>query len=405
MQRRRGGPEATLIENQSQISQFCQRCGDEGRFAFDTEFVMEDRYESEVCLLQAAVTDSVVIIDPFSELDLRPLWDLVGDDSIETVVHAGQEDLAIAVQHTERAPRRVFDVQVAAGLVGLDYPISLQRLVQSILHIRLHKTKTLTDWRKRPLTEAQIRYAAEDVAYLLTVRQDLHDRLDRLGRLKWAGEEFQGMEEMTRYQRAEEDRLLRIKGMGNLKAEKLAVAREIMHWRENLAERLNRPARVVLKDHLLVEIAKHSLTEVSDIRDLRGMNVNLRNIHALVEVIRNAREIPSSDWPKPKPRSIDTPRDAALVALVTAVARSYSLEHELAYGLVATQKSIRELIKHSTFGHPSNGTGVELLTGWRGETVGAMLADVLAGRRMVRIEELDGERAVHVTRPMDKRQA
>ncbi|UCE61040.1 MAG: HRDC domain-containing protein [Phycisphaerales bacterium] len=403
MQRRRGGPEATLIESQSQISQFCQRCGDEGRFAFDTEFVMEDRYESEVCLLQAAVADSVVIIDPFSKLDLSPLWGLVANDAIETVVHAGQEDLAIAVQYTEVAPRRVFDVQIAAGLVGFDYPISLQRLIQSMLHIRLHKAKTLTDWRKRPLTQAQIRYAAEDVAYLLTIREDLNKKLESLGRLDWAREEFRCLEELTRYRRAEEDRLLRIKGMGNLKSEKLAVAREIMHWRETLAKRLNRPARVVLKDHLLVEIAKHGLAEVSDIRDLRGMNLNQRNIHSLVEVIRNARKIPSSEWPEQKPRSVDAPRDAALLALVTAVARSYCLEHKLAYGLVATQKSIRELIRHSAFGRPSDGTGVELLAGWRGETVGAMLADVLAGKRTVRVEELDGERTVRVTRRRDKK--
>jgi ribonuclease D len=386
-----------LVAHQAQIDEICARCRAEGGFAFDTEFVMEDRYESEVCLIQIATRDSVAVLDPFRKLNLQPVWSLVSDEEVEVVVHAGQEDLGLSVQHTGRLPRRVFDVQIAAGLAGYDYPISLQRIVQALLHVRLHKSKTLTDWRRRPLSEAQIRYAAEDVAHLLTLRQRLYDKLDEFNRIGWAREEFHALEEPTLYKRAAEDKLARVKGAGKLNGEQLATAYELLTWRDALAKRRNRPARAALKDHLLVEIARHGLTDVREIRDLRGLNLGDRDIRALAGVVRKAREIPSSEWPKPKPRSIDTPREAALVALATAVVRCYCMEHGLAYGLVATQKSIRELIGHSTFDHPTDGTSVELLTGWRGETVGAMLADVLSGRRMVRIEELDGERTVHVT--------
>ena len=186
MRRRRNIPESSVLGTQSEIQELCAQCRAEARFAFDTEFVMEDRYEAEVCLLQIAVGDTVAIVDPFKKLDLQPVWNLVGDPEIETIVHAGQEDLALSVQHTGAPPRNIFDVQIAAGFVGYDYPVSLQRLVQSTLHIRLHKSKTLTDWRKRPLSPEQIRYAAEDVSYLLEIRNLLDRRLGRLNRRNWA---------------------------------------------------------------------------------------------------------------------------------------------------------------------------------------------------------------------------
>ncbi len=397
MRRRRPIPDPVVLQRQEQIEALCARCRAEGRFAFDTEFVMEDRYESEVCLIQIATSDSVAIVDPLLGLDLQPVWRLVSDEEVEVVVHAGQEDLGLSVQHTGLPPRRAFDVQIAAGLVGHDYPISLQRLVQAVLHIRLHKSKTLTDWRRRPLSQAQIRYGAEDVVHLLALREQLYGRLDEANRIDWAAEEFRALEDLALYRRVAEDKLARVKGAGKLNAEQLAIACELLAWRDALARRRNRPARTVLRDHLLVEIARHALADVHDITDLRGINLGERDLQALARAVRKAREIPSSEWPAPKPRVVDSPHDAALVALGTAVVRCYCMEHGLAYGLVATQKSIRDLIKHSTINHPTDGTSVELLTGWRGASVGAMLADVLAGRRMVRIEELDGERTVHVT--------
>ena len=113
------------------------------------------------------------------------------------------------------------------------------------MHVRLHKAKTLTDWRRRPLTPEQITYGAEDVCHLLAVRDLLHERLVRLDRLEWAGEEFQRFEETTLYGRATEARLKRLKGTGTLKGKQLAVVRELLLWRDEFAKELNRPARVV----------------------------------------------------------------------------------------------------------------------------------------------------------------
>jgi ribonuclease D len=395
--RRKPPPDATLIERQEQLNAFCAQCRAESRFAFDTEFVMEDRYASELCLIQLAAAGSVAVVDPFLDLDLSPIWSLVNDEAVETVVHAGQEDLALTVYHSGQVPTCVFDVQIAAGLVGHSYPISLQKLVQTTLHVRLHKSKTLTDWRKRPLTRSQIHYAAEDVQYLLTLHRKLKDRLTQLNRLDWARQELRRFEDMSFYRRAEEDKLLRVKGAGALSGQQLAIVQELLAWREALAQRYNRPIRAVLKDHLLVEIARHGLKQFDEVRALRGVNLSGADVRRLCRVVQQALQLPSEKWPAVKSGEMETPRETILVALATAVVRTYCMEHNLAYGLVATQRSIRELIRHRTIGKPADGESVELLRGWRGRTVGLMLDEVLAGKRTVRIEPLDGELAVHVT--------
>jgi len=396
MNRAAGVPETVVIERQEQIDEFCVRARAEGRFAFDTEFVMEDRYEPEVCLVQLASEEAAALIDPFLKLDLQPVWELVCDRQVETVVHAGQEDLAMAVRRTGQVARGVFDVQIAAGLVGYDYPLSLQKLVQSTLQVRLRKSKTLTDWRQRPLNAAQLRYAADDVSYLLAVRRKLHDRLVGAGRLEWAEEEFRGFEDMSLYARVEEDKLRRVKGINVLKGRQLAVAGRLLLWRDGLAQVLNRPARVALKDHLLVEIARHELSSFSELRELRGLNMSDRNVQALGGIVKEALATPPEKWPAEKPFDAEAPREAVLVALATAVVRGYCLDYDLAYSLIATKKSLRDLIRHRTVGQPSDASAVELLCGWRGRTVGVMLDEVLAGRRTIHVEPSNGDWVVRV---------
>ena len=412
MSRRQRQPEPTLIERQAELDELCAECAAQGRFAFDTEFVMEDRYESEVCLIQVATTSRIAIVDPLSDIDLTPMWGLVSDPGVETVVHAGQEDLALCVQHTGLAPRNVFDVQVAAGLVGYDYPLSLQKLLQTVLQVRLHKSKTLTDWRRRPLAPEQIQYGAEDVGYLLAVREAFGRRLAQLGRLEWAQEEFRSFEDMSLYQRSVGDKLARVKGSGSLRGRQLAILRELLPWRDQLAQVRNRPARTVVKDHLLVEIAKLALSTHAEIRSLRGINLSDRDVHALAHVVEKGLAIPEDQWPKRPPRAVETPGEAAMAALITAVLHSYCDRHSLAHSLVATKRSIHELVQHNRIMNAEGGRRktksgiqhsqlpiphsdkVQLLRGWRSEAVGGMLSEVLAGHHCVRVGCFKGEPCV-----------
>jgi len=360
---------------------------------------MEDRFAPEVCLIQIATAKQIALIDPFLSLDLDPIWTLVCDEKVETVVHAGQEDLGLCVQHAGLAPRRVFDVQLAAGLCGFDYPLSLQRLVQSTLHIRLHKANTLTDWRKRPLSDPQLRYAAEDVSHLLDVQSELVARLRKLHRLEWAKEECRGLEDISLYRRADEDKLLRVKGAGSLQGRQLAVLRDVLPWRESLAQVRNRPPRTVLRDHLLVEIARLGLSSYAAIRELRGINLGDKDVHALARVVHKALHSPDESWPRREPRDAETPGEDVLLPFLTSVLKGYCAANDLAYGLAATKKDIRDLIRHFVTGEPRQRDRVALLSGWRGNAVGGMMEDLLHGRSFVRVHSNNGEVKLEMVKP------
>jgi ribonuclease D len=388
--------EPVIIDEPAGVRRLCDEIAAAGTFAFDTEFVMEDRFEPELCLVQIATPDTVAIIDPLAGLDLAGVWALVCDPSVETVVHAGQEDFGLCAQQCGKAPRNIFDVQIAAGLISPDYPLSLQKLTQSTLHVRLHKSKTLTDWRRRPLTTAQIRYAADDVCHLLAIRRIIGTRLSKLRRTEWATEEFQAFEDLALYDRVEEDKLRRLKGSGSLGSRQLSVLRELLRWREKLAETRNRPARTVVRDHLLIEIAKLELTVPREVQDLRGVSVSEKDLKNLCRAVRAGLDTPEDQWPARTPRDNESAGEAALSALLSAVLQSYCLREQIAYGLAATKKSIQQLIKHRAGEQRGKTAEVDLLHGWRGKAVGKMLDDILAGKRLLKVGTANGQPAVEV---------
>ena len=136
-----------------------------GRFAFDTEFVSEETFEPVLCLIQVATRERLAVVDPLAVRDVSPFWNVVLDPAVEVVMHAAGEDLRICLIRNQKLPRRVFDVQMAAGLAGLSYPLSLVNLVGQVLGISLAGSETRTDWRHRPLTTAQLNYALDDVRH------------------------------------------------------------------------------------------------------------------------------------------------------------------------------------------------------------------------------------------------
>ncbi|MCP4593677.1 MAG: ribonuclease D [bacterium] len=348
------------------------------RFAFDTEFVMEDRYEAEVCLIQVATESMVAIIDPLAGLDDSGFWELVADENIEKVVHSGAEDLALCFQHIGKVPRNVFDLQIAAGLAGPDYPLSLMKLVRATCGVRLHKSQTLTDWRRRPLTDAQLQYARDDVAYLLSARRTIGRKLERKERMDWAREEFARFERPETYHRPETEQATRLKGAGSLDGTGLAIARELLKVREDFGRQFNRPPRVILKDHLIVEIARHRWTTPAQIRGLRSLQLSNAGINRLAQAVKRGVDAPPVDRPESRAPEMDTAEEAALISLATAVVRDYCQRNDIAYQLAATKLSIR-LLTH-THTRKADDNGSPLLNGWRGKTVGNLLTALFSGK-------------------------
>src|SRR5262249_34900150 len=223
---------------------------------FDTEFVGEDTYVPDLCLIQVATPNARYVLDPYDCGPLDEFWNLMGDRRRVVVVHAGREEVRICNGAIGRPPGNLFDVQIAAGLLGLGYPLGYGPLIQAVLRKRLHKGATLTDWRKRPLSQEQIHYAFDDVRDLLAGWERMDAELTKLGRTEWAREEFDSFVRRSLMDGGEVERWRRLKGVANLDARRLAVVREVYRWREEAAAKRNRPARTVLRDDLVVEVAK-----------------------------------------------------------------------------------------------------------------------------------------------------
>lgn len=350
---------------------------------FDTEFVGEDAYRPELCLVQVSTAEALYVIDPFTCGPLDAFWELFHDPDRAIVVHAGREDVRMCHFQSGRAPANVFDVQIAAGLVGMTYPIGYAGLVHDLLRQRMQKGETLTDWRKRPLTPAQVRYAYDDVRYLLPAHKKLTDRLRRHKRLEWAREEFAAAVAKAVSSDAAVERWRKIKGIGALDRRGLAVAREVYGWRDRFAERINRPPRFIMRDDLLVEIARRAPARADDLQALRGVPRNQEE--PILEAVRRAQALPAAECPEPETRDNDPPNVVLLANLLAVVLNDYCGRNRLASNLVATGADLRAVVRSRTFDEPL--PDVPLNRGWRARAVLPELLALLTGETAIRVAD------------------
>lgn len=356
-----------------------------GRFAFDTEFVSEETFEPVLCLIQVATRDRVVAVDPLAIHDLGPFWDAIVDPRIEVVMHAASEDLRICRFKTGTVPRRVYDVQIAAGLAGFGYPLSLMNLVGQALRISVAGGETRTDWRRRPLSPAQVRYALDDVRYLLDLADLFGGRLAEMGRTEWLETELAQFTASIQ-NRVEEERWRRLPGLHQLNRRGLEVARRLAEWRFEEARRANRPLRQMLRDDLLVAIAKRQPSSRRDLEALRDFNRPHLHSRAadLLAVIAEAQLVPTEDLPEPPERHDDGPGLTMVVNLLAAALAKCCAQHKVAGGLVGTAHDLRELVRWQSQGAPLDRLP-ELARGWRSEVCGRPLLEVLSGRCTLRV--------------------
>jgi ribonuclease D len=355
-------------------------------FGLDTEFVGEETYHPRLCLVQVATAERLYLIDPLSGGLLDPFWKLVVDPSNLVVVHAGREEVRLCHLWSGQTPGNLFDLQIAAGLVGLSYPLGHGNLVNQVLGIQIAKGETLTEWRTRPLTAGQIRYAFDDVRYLLPVWRRLTARLESQGRLDWAREEFA---RLTTNATPEEpgtilgtERWRKLRGLGSLDRRRLAVVRELFAWREEMAARNNRPARTIVRDDLIVEIARRSPTRERDLHVVRGLPK--RDLSAIVEVVQRARQRSLEECPAAADREQDPPQVGLLGNIAAAVLADFCARNRLAPNLVATGQELKQLARSVYQGQPPPGD-LLLRQGWRAAQVLPELLAVLEGRRSLRV--------------------
>ncbi len=360
-----------------------------GRFGIDTEFMSEGRYRALLCLVQVVVDDPdgggevrIKLIDGLDHSDVEPIAELLADPTIEVVLHAGRQDVAILRRAWSTELTNLFDTQLAAGFAGASAQAGYGNLIGAILGERVGKTASYTRWDARPLTPEQLNYAAEDVAHLLELADELQRRLRETGRLEWAREECRRLESATD-ERDPETAWERLPRVNQLDPRARAVARELAAWRERTASAEDRPVGSVLADPPLVELAKRQPSGLSGLEQIRGIHPSgiRRRGPAILDAIARGRE--AEPIPREEHRGRSDPGDAPIIALAEALLRARALEAGLAYELIASRSELDQIVAAFRRGAPE--PDVRTLSGWRRELVGEDLRDLLAGRRAVSV--------------------
>ncbi len=364
--------EAVVVQTGQALAEMIEHLAAAGAFAFDSEFIGERTYTPHLCLVQVATTRKVYVVDPLGGLDLSPFWELIVSPALRKIVLAGQQDFGPAVLRTGKPPANVMDLQIAAGFVRVDYPLSLVRLVQEFVGVSLGKAHTFTHWDNRPLSAVQMRYAADDVRYLPAAWDAISRQLAEFGRAAWAQQECDAaLGDMSLYVTPPELLYQRVRGQDRLRPRNLAILRELAIVRDQAARREDLPTRTFLKDSILAAMARYLAARVEDLARIKGLPrpVELKYGRQFVEATARALALPEDRLPPsgPKPPSRrQTGTDEAWARL-----SQFCQERSIAPTLVSSPREVaraRRLLAHN---QPLDQH--RLFQGWRKELLGDWL--------------------------------
>ncbi len=372
----------TYIDNSEDLNALCKQFATAEWLTLDTEFIRETTYYPRLCLIQIADDETAACIDPLAINDLGPLHELLMNTRITKVLHAASQDMEIFYYLWGELPKPVFDTQPAAALAGLGDQIGYANLVHGLTGVELAKGHSRTDWSKRPLDTAQIRYALDDVIHLREVYLKLRDRLRDAGRLEWlTADAFDTLVSTETYRIEPLDIWQRTKGWQKLKGVQLAILQQLAAWREETARKQDRPRGRILKDDLLVEICRRKPRNIDQLGKLRGIDRGFLRRHGehLVALIEKALALPESDWPRhPRMHIKPTPQQQALADLMQCLVRLKGQQHQIAPASLAARKELEAIA--------SGDRNLSVLKGWKREIVGDALLRLAEGRLQLRVD-------------------
>ncbi|HWP40177.1 MAG TPA: ribonuclease D [Tepidisphaeraceae bacterium] len=378
-----------LITTNTALAHFIEHLRQQRCFAYDSEFIGELSYYPRLCLIQAATTQRIGLIDPLAGIDLSGFWQLLSDPSIQKIVHAGEQDIEPVHRLSGSPAANIFDTQVAAGFVGMAYPVGLSKLLHELLKVRIGKGLTFTHWDQRPLTPLQLKYAADDVRYLPAVAAVLTSKLEELGHAEWAHQECASLCDPRRYEFDPQSSFLRIRGAGSLTPQHLAVLRELTIWRDAAARAHDLPPRAFLKDEILLDLARSPVKSVEKLDRVKGLPRPIELAHgaAIVEATLRGLALPPAQ--RPTLRSIEpTPSERFAADSLFAAASALCAGQSIDPALVTSRQEVAELHRALTQGIQS--PDLNLLKGWRAAACGNRLLELVRGGAKLELSWRDG---------------
>lgn len=338
--------------------------------ALDTEFIREQTYWPQLCLIQVGDGRAPACVDPLAELDLAPLLDLLESPGAVRVFHAAGQDLEIFVRLRGRTPAALFDTQIAAALLGYGEQLGYAGLMEKLIGVKLDKSLSRTNWARRPLNTAEIAYAADDVRYLAEVYPRLERELAERGRLEWLREDCAAMAEPARYQPSPDTEWKRLKGLARMQPVAQHVAAKLAAWREVLAEQRDRPRRWILPDEAVYALAERRPQTMQQLGNLGALPPKSLERHGetLLALIDAGAKV---DAPALMQDGRGDEAEKLRGKRVMERARAIAASLNIPSSLLASRADIEALLAE---GDRAN---VALLRGWRREVAGQALLDSL----------------------------
>jgi ribonuclease D len=361
----------SLIASQSDLEAACAVIASRPELPLDTEFVRTDTYRPRLCLMQIGTPDVIFCLDMIADIDPAPLWRAISTPGALKILHAAKQDMEVFLLRFGSLPGPLFDTQIAAALLGHPPQMGYAALVEAELGIHIDKTQTRTDWSRRPLTPAQIAYAANDVAFLTQLTLRLRERLAALGREEWAVEDSAALLEPVLYGVHPEKAWERLGGITYQPVATQVRARRLAAWRERRADQADRPRQWILSDQALLALAAAGPTDVAGIRALDVMPAGAMRNSAeaiLAELRRADAEVEAGGHGlvrRSRPKAADDGHLRYLIALVQKAASALDLAPEI----IATRGELTALLRGERDLRP--------LRGWRRAVIGEALLGAL----------------------------
>lgn len=361
------------VDNNEKLLRLCESIKDASLLILDTEFIREKTYRAKLCLIQIATDNIVACIDPIAMSDLSPLMDIINDETKLKILHAARQDYEIFYDLNTQLPKPLFDSQLAASLLGYGEQIGYASLVEKLLGVQLDKAHTRTDWSKRPLSQAQIRYASDDVYYLRQLYPLLKQQLTEQGRENWLDEEFSALCQPELFVTQPKNAWNKVKGINRLRPRQLAAAMNISEWREEMAIKKDRPRRWILPDDILLAAAQllpKNHSQLESIANIKKATID-NSGEIILSCVKKALELEQDDLPiTVKPKRL-TPDQEIVADLLMTQVKLVAKEKSISPANIANRKMIEKVLHGET--------NIPLLTGWRYQLAGKKIQELLSG--------------------------
>ncbi|UAX00019.1 ribonuclease D [Halopseudomonas nanhaiensis] len=367
-----------MIADNSELAAWCERWRTLPFIAVDTEFVRTETFFPIAGLIQVGDGEQAYLIDPLAITDWAPMVALLEDPQVIKVLHSCSEDLEVFHQLCGAVPKPLFDTQLAAAYLGMDFSMGYSRLVNALLGIELAKDETRSDWLQRPLSETQLQYAADDAIHLADIYKELAPRIEQAGFTAWLLSDTAEQSAVVGLQQDPDQAYRSIKQAWRLRPDQLAVLQRLAAWRERESRARNQARNRLLRETTMVPLAQRqpdSLQDLARIEDMHPRSVR-QDGQQILELIRQGKAVPQDQWPARLPEPLPADANKMLKAL-RKVGQAHATRLGIAPEIMLRKKVLEAMVRTGYPGGPYQLP--DELVSWRRQLMGEQLLQVANG--------------------------